>query len=144
MLHLLSTCGNSREYREKSGEVREILASYLTRLETGDLKNEDLLVAKSVRQKVNEYKVDNLTALALKQLDEAGIEIHPGEKVYYLIKDSGSKNKEERVRAHPFVSADDDYDEEKYRELLEKAAEEFGLPDSNPSPITPLSRRESR
>jgi DNA polymerase-2 len=124
MLHLLSTCGNSREYREKSGEVREILTSYLTRLETGDLKNEDLLVAKSVRQKVNEYKVDNLTALALKQLDEAGIEIHPGEKVHYLIKDSASKNKEERVRAYPFLSANDDYDGEKYEELLQKAAEE--------------------
>jgi DNA polymerase-2 len=142
MLHLLSTCGNSREYREKSREAREILTSYLTRLETGDLKNEDLLVAKSVRQKVNEYKVDNLTALALKQLDEAGIETHPGEKVHYLIKDSASKNKEDRVRAYPFLSADDDYDEEKYRELLEKAAEEVVLPDSNPSRITPLPRRE--
>jgi DNA polymerase-2 len=142
MLHLLSTCANSQEYRERSGEVREVLASYLTRLETGDLKNEDLLVAKSVRQKVNEYKVDNLTSLALKQLDDAGIEIHPGEKVHYLIKDSASKNKEDRVRAHPFVGADDDYDEEKYRELLEKAAEEVGLMDSNPPPITPLPRRE--
>ena len=34
------------------------------------------------------------------------------------------ENKEERVRAHPFVSADDFYDEGKYGELLEKAAEE--------------------
>lgn len=65
---------------------------------------------------------------------------------HYLIKDSGAKNKEERVRAYPFLGADDDYDEEKYRELLEKAAEEIGLTDSNPSPpsITPipLPRRE--
>jgi DNA polymerase elongation subunit (family B) len=64
-----------------------------------------LLVAKSVRQKVNEYKVDNLTSLALKQLNAAGIEIHPGERVHYLIKDSASKNKEDRVRAYPFVGA---------------------------------------
>jgi len=125
--------GNSREYREKSGEVREVLESYLTRLETGDLKNEELLVAKSVRQKVNEYKVDNLTSLALKQLDEAGIEIHPGEKIHYLIRDSRSKVKEARVRAYPFVGVDDDYDEEEYRELFEKAAEEVGLRNSNPS-----------
>ena len=81
-------------------------------------------MAKSVRQKVSEYKVDNLTALALRQLEDSGIEIHPGEKVYYLIKDSGAKNKEERVRAHPLLSADDFYDEDKYRELLMKAAEE--------------------
>ena len=129
MLDLLSTCGNSQEYREKSREVREVLQGYLTRLATGDLKNEELLVAKSTRQKVSEYKVDNLTALALRQLEDAGIEIHPGEKVHYLIKDSGAKNKEERVRAYPLLNADDFYDKDKYRELLQKAAEEVGLTD---------------
>ena len=124
MLELLSASGNSREYREKSREAREVLQDYLTRLKTGDLKNEELLIAKSTRQKVSEYKVDNLTSLALRQLEDSGIEIHPGEKVHYLIKDSGAKNKEERVRAYPLVSADDFYDEDKYRELLMKAAEE--------------------
>jgi DNA polymerase elongation subunit (family B) len=125
MLDLLSTCGDSKEYHEKTQEVREVLESYLTRLKTGDLKNEELLIAKSTRQKVSEYKVDNLTALALRQLEDAGVEIHPGEKVHYLIKDSGAKNKEERVRAYPLVSADDFYDEDKYRELLLKASEEL-------------------
>lgn len=124
MLDLLRACGNSREYREKIWEVRKVLQGYLTRLKTGDLKNEELLIAKSVRQKGSEYKVDNLTALALRQLEDSGIEIHPGEKVHYLLKDARAKNKEERVRAFPFVSADDFYDEEKYRELLLKAAEE--------------------
>ncbi len=124
MLGVVSTCGDSREYREKTPQVREVLQDYLTRLATGDLKKEELLVAKNARQKVSEYKVANLTALALRQLEDSGIEIHPGEKVHYLIKDSKSKNKEERVRAYPFLSADDFYDEEKYRELLVKAAEE--------------------
>ncbi len=124
MLDLLRTCGDSREYRAKAPEAREILQEYLIRLDTGDVKNEELLVAKSTRQKVSEYKVENLTALALRQLEEAGIEIHPGEKVHYLLKDARAKNKEERVRAFPFLSADDFYDEEKYRELLLKAAEE--------------------
>jgi len=124
MLDLLSNCRDSQEYRERSGEVREVLQGYLTRLRTGDLKKEELLVAKSTRQKGSEYKVENLTALALRQLEEAGIEIHPGEKVHYLLKDAAAKNKEERVRAYPFVSADDFYDEEKYRDLLLNAAEE--------------------
>jgi len=137
MLELLSASRDSREYREKIREAREVLQSYLTRLETGDLKNEELLVAKSVRQKVSEYKVDNLTALALRQLEDSGIEIHPGEKVHYLIKDSEAKNKEERVRAYPLLSTDDFYDEEKYRELLQKAAEEIIF--TEPSP--PLQRR---
>ena len=53
-----------------------------------------------------------------------GIEIHPEEKIQYLMKDTASKNKEGRVRAHPFVTADDFYDEGKYGELLRNAAEE--------------------
>ena len=40
------------------------------------------------------------------------------------MKETGSKIKEDRVRAHPFVTADDFYDEEKYEELLRNAAEE--------------------
>jgi DNA polymerase-2 len=142
MLDLLSSCEDTKEYHEKTQEVREILQDYLTRLETGDLKKEELLVAKSTRQKVSEYKVDNLTALALRQLEDSGIEIHPGEKVHYLIKDSRSKNKEERVRAYPFLGADDFYDEEKYRELLLKAAEEvLANPSEFPKNLTSLKKR---
>jgi DNA polymerase-2 len=124
MLQVLSSCKDSREYRERRREVREILQEYEIRLQTGEVRNKDLLVAKNVRQKVSEYKVANLTALALQQLEEAGIEIHPGEKIHYLMKETGSKIKEDRVRAHPFVTVDDFYDEEKYEELLRNAAEE--------------------
>ena len=124
MLEALSSCRDSREFRERGREVQEILQEYEIRLRSGEVRNEDLLVAKSVRQKVNEYKVANLTALALQQLAEAGIEIHPGEKVQYLMRNTRSKNKADRVRAHPFVTAGDFYDEEKYEELLRNAAEE--------------------
>jgi hypothetical protein len=44
---------------------------------------------------------------------------------FFLVKDSRANNKKAHVRVHPFLSADDDYDEEKYRDLLEKAAEEI-------------------
>lgn len=83
-----------------------------------------MLVAKTVRQRANEYKVDTHTALALRQLERAGIQLHPGEKVHYLIKDCGAKDKGERVRAFPLLSAEDLYDEGKYRKLLLDAAEE--------------------
>ncbi len=124
MLEVLSTCRDSREYRAKAQEVREVLADYTVRLHTGEVRPEELAIEKRVRQRGSEYKVENQTALALRQLEEVGIEIHPGEKVHYLIKDAGAKNKEERVRPFPLVGVDDFYDEEKYRELLEKAAEE--------------------
>jgi DNA polymerase-2 len=124
MLDRLRTCRDSREYREKSFEVRQILEAYRVRLHTGDVRSEELQIEKRVRQEGRAYKVENQTALALRQLEEAGIQIHPGEKIHYLIKDAGAKRKEEKVRPFPLVGVDDFYDEEKYRELLEKAAEE--------------------
>ncbi len=57
MLQVLSSCKDSQEYRERNREVREILKEYEIRLQSGEVRNEDLLVAKSVRQKVSEYKV---------------------------------------------------------------------------------------
>jgi len=129
MLDLLRTCENRQEYENKNGQIREVMENYLMRLHTGDLKNEELLVAKSVRQNVEAYKVDNLTALALRQLAEGGIRIHPGEKIYYLIREAQAKNKEERVRVFPFLKVEDGYDEKKYRELLQEAAKEI-IPNS--------------
>ncbi len=125
MLDLLCTCQDKQDYEHKREQIRDIMESYLTRLRTGDLKNEDLLIAKSVRQKAEAYKVDNLTALALRQLAEGGIRIHPGEKVYYLIREAQAPNKEERVRAFPFLKAEDLYDEEKYGKLLHEATKEL-------------------
>lgn len=124
MLDLLRTCQDKQDYEQKSEQIKEIMERYLTRLHTGDLKNEELLIAKSVRQKAEAYKVDNLTALALRQLAAGGIKIHPGEKVYYLIREAWAENKEERVRVFPFLKAEDLYDEDKYKELLQEATKE--------------------
>lgn len=125
MLDLLRTCENREEYGKKNCQIREIMDSYLTRLHTGDLKNEELLVAKSVGQDAEAYKVDNFTALALRQLAAGGIKIHPGEKIYYLIREARAKNKEERVRVFPFLQAEDLYDEDKYKDLLQEATKEI-------------------
>lgn len=125
MLDLLCTCKDREDYEHKNRQIREIMDGYLTRLHTGDLKNEELLIAKTARQHPEAYKVDNLTALALRQLAAGGIKIHPGEKVYYLIREAQAKNKEERVRVFPFLKAEDLYDEDKYKELLQEAAEEI-------------------
>jgi DNA polymerase elongation subunit (family B) len=69
--------------------------------------------------------VDSLTALAAQELEDAGIPIHPGEKVKYVIKDAESKDKAERVRPFPLVGPDDTYDVKKYLDLLVKATEEI-------------------
>jgi DNA polymerase elongation subunit (family B) len=69
--------------------------------------------------------VDSPIALAAQQLEDVGIPIHPGEKVNYVITNSKSKDKAERVKSFPLVGPDDTYDVKKYQEMLFKAAEEL-------------------
>jgi DNA polymerase elongation subunit (family B) len=93
-------------------------------LKDGQTKQEDLAIRKRISQEPNAYKVDSLTALAAQQLEDVGIEIHPGEKLRYVIQDAQSKDKAGRVKPFPLVGPDDTYDVKKYLEMLVKTTEE--------------------
>jgi DNA polymerase elongation subunit (family B) len=125
MLEVLAEANDANEYCAKIPEVLDLLLEYSLVLKDGRAKSEDLAIRRTISQEPNEYKVDSPIALAAQQLEDAGIPIHPGEKVRYVIRDAGSKDKDERVRPFPLVGPDDTYDAEKYREMLLKAGEEL-------------------
>ncbi len=125
MLDVLSEAKDLNEYREKIPKILELLLEYSLRLSEGQAEQEDLAIGKRISQEPNAYKVDSLTALAAQQLDDAGIPIHPGEKVRYVIKDALSKDKNERVKSFPLVGPNDTWDVKKYQEMLRKATEEL-------------------
>jgi DNA polymerase elongation subunit (family B) len=125
MIEVLSETKNMKDFRSKIPEILDLLLEYSLKLKDGQTKQEDLAIRKRISQEPNAYKVDSLTALAAQQLEDVGIEIHPGEKVRYVIKDAESKDKAERVKPFPLVRPDDTYDVKKYLEMLVKATEEI-------------------
>ena len=125
MIEVLTGTKNVKEFKSKVPEILDLLLEYTLKLKDGQAKQEDLVIGKRISQEPNAYKVDSLTALAAQQLEDVGIEIHPGEKVRYVIKDAESKDKAERVRPFPLVGPDDTYDVKKYLGLLVKATEEI-------------------
>ncbi|NWG05024.1 MAG: hypothetical protein HXY44_19415 [Syntrophaceae bacterium] len=125
MIEVLAGTRTRGEIQLKIPEILDLLLEYNLKLKGGQTKQEDLAIRKRISQEPNAYKVDSLTALAAQQLEDVGIEIHPGEKVRYVIKDAESKEKAERVRPFPLVGPDDIYDVKKYTELLVKATEEI-------------------
>jgi DNA polymerase-2 len=125
MIEVLSGTKNMKDFESKIPEILDLLLEYNLKLKDGRTKQEDLAIGKRISQEPNAYKVDSLTALAAQQLEDVGIEIHPGEKVRYVIKDAESKDKAERVRPFPLVGPDDTYDVKKYLEMLVKATEEI-------------------
>jgi DNA polymerase-2 len=125
MIEVLTATKNMEDFQSKIPEILDLLLEYSLKLKDGQAKQEDLAIRKRISQEPNAYKVDSLTALAAQQLEDVGIEIHPGEKVRYVIKDAESKEKAERVRPFPLVGPDDTYDVKKYLEMLVKATEEI-------------------
>jgi len=128
MLEVLSRAEDVDGYRSKIPEVFEVLLDSVLKLRNGEVGPPELVVSKTLSQDPSDYKVENLTALAAQQLEDVGVRIHPGERVPYVIRDARSRVKEDRVRAAPLIGPEDGYDEEKYTELLLKAAEEVLIP----------------
>ena len=94
------------------------------RLREGSIKPRDLVITRVLSQEVADYKVDTPTALAARQLEAAGLHLHPGEKVRYVHAEKKGGPKETRVQAAPFIETLDGYDVDLYLELLERAIEE--------------------
>ena len=101
MLEVLAEAKDTNDYRSKIPKILDLLLEYSLVLKDGQAKMEHLAIARTISQEPNAYKVDSPIALAAQQLEDFGIPIHPGEKVSYVIKNSKSKDKAERVRAFP-------------------------------------------
>ena len=125
MLEVLAGAKDRDDYRTKIPKILDLLLEYSLMLKDGQVKNENLVIGKRISREPSAYKVDSLTALAAQELEDAGIPVHPGEKVRYVIKDAESKDKAERVRPFPLVGPDDTYDVKKYLDFLVRATEEI-------------------
>jgi len=128
MLETLAVAENLAECAMRIPQALEVLRQTWERLAVGHIPPLQLLVSKTVSREADGYQVENATALALRQLREVGIHLHPGETVRYLIRAARSSNKEERVRAFPRLGPDDGIDVAQYQEMLLDAALELLAP----------------
>jgi DNA polymerase elongation subunit (family B) len=128
MLEVLAEAENLAAYVARVPKALEVLRDVWEQLATGHIPPLQLLVAKTVSQELEAYRVENATAQALRQLRAVGIDLHPGERVHYLIRDARAPNKEERVRAFPRLGPDDGFDVAQYQAMLLDAALELLAP----------------
>jgi DNA polymerase-2 len=128
MLEVLAEAENLAGYVARIPKALEVLQDTWEQLTTGHIPLLQLLVAKTVGQELEDYRVENATAQALRQLQTVGIHLRPGEQVRYLIRDARSPNKDERVRAFPRLGPDDGFDVAQYQAMLLDAALELLAP----------------
>jgi DNA polymerase elongation subunit (family B) len=82
-----------------------------------------LVVTRVLSQPLADYRVETPTALALRQLQQAGVRVRPGEKVRFVHRERRGP-KDCRVKAAPFLEDLEGYDTAVYLELLERAVAE--------------------
>jgi DNA polymerase-2 len=128
LLEILRDAEDGRAYRERLPAMLDCLQGYARRLQSGEVTVEDLLMVRQISQKPEEYQKNSLIALAAKQTAAAGISIHPGEAVSFIICDVRHPDPSQRVCIGPLVQPETPYDIDKYLELLCKAAETVLFP----------------
>jgi DNA polymerase-2 len=124
MLTKMAAAATPEELAALKPTLAEMAAGFRQRLREGGIDPQELVITRVLSQPVADYKVDTPTSLAARQLEQAGIQIQPGEKVRYVHREDKRGSKECRVAAAPFIETMDGYDTQLYLELLERAVEE--------------------
>jgi DNA polymerase elongation subunit (family B) len=121
MLMTLAQADTKKGFFQKIPDALEVVRQYVYAVLQGDVSVEDLVISIGVSRSLEDYKVNNLSVAALKNLKKEGIERHPGQKVQYIIRNWKARKITDRVSV-PVLTDDMVYDKEKYAELLLRAA----------------------
>lgn len=124
MLERLNQASGLEECRRATEDLRLIVAEYRERLQSGQVTAQELAITFHLSKDPDQYVHDTLSSLAAKKLAAAGIKLHAGESVQYVI--SSAKDKVKDWRAVPLALMEClDYDVVKYCELMDRAVAEI-------------------
>jgi DNA polymerase-2 len=97
MLAILSEALTLDDLREKQRAALNLLELRIAELERGEVHISRLIVEQVLSRDIEDYAVQTRAALAARKLRDAGIPVHPGESVGYVIADAKAKDKARRV-----------------------------------------------
>jgi DNA polymerase elongation subunit (family B) len=105
-----------------------VLRKYAEDLRMGRVNPEDMVYTVTASKSLAEYRVNNFSYAALRQLKQEGVELHPGQHLHYIVTDHKSRRYHEKVRIAEAWQDEDGYDAEFYIKHLLKATESLLLP----------------
>ncbi|MCX5795398.1 MAG: hypothetical protein NTY77_07895 [Elusimicrobia bacterium] len=125
LLALLAAAPDLAGCRALMPRLQESVEGYRSRIRDGQVTADELAITFNLSKAPSEYVHDTLPALAAKQMAAAGIELHPGEAVRYVMTAAKDKVKDWRTKPVALMDGPLEYDVGKYLELLDRAAEEI-------------------
>lgn len=124
IIDTLSSAESICEFMDFLSVAKQKYKEYCARLDSGEVDPDELTIVNRISKRPEEYKVNSYQALAARQLKRIGIQIEPGQKVEYILRNASAKKAEKRVILRSeFDSQNRMYDKEKYKELLKRSFE---------------------
>lgn len=125
MLQILAQAPSLAACATHAGEILECFQEYARLLQRGKVALEHLLITRRLSRNPEDYQGNTQAAIAAQQLQTAGVTLHAGESVRYVLLKKGSKRELSRqVCPEPLLTPDLDYDVSAYMDLLEEATTE--------------------
>ncbi len=121
LLEILRTANNIQQCRDSLSLLEDVHESYKDILRTGRASAVELAFSCNLTRLPQDYVHDTSSAIAARQLAAAGIQLHIGENIQYVISSAGDKVKDWRVVPLALIQDQFDYDPKKYLELLGRA-----------------------
>lgn len=128
MLSKLVEGKNASEFYQKIPEAIGVLRQYSQKVMDNECALSDLIFETRVSRGCDDYRQFNNQLAAMKQLKQEGIDTQPGQTISYIVTDHKSRNYQKRVMIPELADESTQYDREKYREHLLRAAESILLP----------------
>ena len=128
MLDLIFQAATLDEARARLPAVAELLEEQCVRLRQHEVRAEELVIRTVLSQDPREYERGIPQAVAAHQLVQAGVALHPGEAIDYIITNAAAKIPGERAVAYARLPSDWFYDADRYREMLRRAADTLLAP----------------
>lgn len=125
MLNELTSAENREEVEERVNDALNILENYINRIKQGSISLEELAIRKKLSREPNSYQNDVRSAIAAKKLRKAGINLHAGQQVSYIVTNASADKPHFRVKPTQLLERESKYDKDWYMEKLLAAASEI-------------------
>ncbi len=131
MLDVLFEARTLAEARARFPVLKELLDEQIIRLRQHEVRAEELVIRTVLSQDPREYERGIPQAVAAHQLVQAGVTLHPGEPIEYIITNAAAKIPAERAAAYARLPSDWCYDVDRYTLMLRRAVDTLLAPFRN-------------
>ena len=124
LIKTLFSCEDAEQVQtEGYDKALQVVAEAIEDLMNGEVPQEDLVVSKTLKKTITQYKSIFPHVAAAIQLTSRGRSVNPGERVNFIYSDADHRNPLCRVAALKLLDRKIHFDREKYREMILDAAE---------------------